>query len=131
MNFAHVFTVLFLSLFYSKVYCRPQFQPTLDTYKRFTLSKKFDLNNKRSSIVAIIGCSIKSGPEFELNASHEFGKETKIKGFFKKLLCGGYQHQLELTKKLKNGMELKATYGGSNTGGNKIGLNLKIPIVKD
>ena len=113
---------------YSKVYCRPQWNSTPGPNKRFTLSKRFNFNNKRSSIGATIGYSIKSGLQFGLIGSHKLHKETKIQGSLNKLQGGGYQYKLELSKKFKNGMMLKTNYEGSNTGGNRIGFSLDIPI---
>ena len=128
MDFAKIFAVSFLSFYYSKVYCRPQWYSTPDPNKRFTLSKKFSFNNKRSSIGVNIGYGTKSGLQFGLNASHKLPKETKIQGSFSILEGGGYQHNLEVSKKLKNGMRLKTNYKGSNTGGNKISVGFAIPI---
>ena len=131
MEFVHIFTVLVLSLCYSKVYCRPQWRPmsvdSFDPNKSFSLSKTLDFNNKHSSIGGSLGYDRTSGFGLGLKGSHTFGKGTTLHGSIYKSQRGGSTNTLGFNQKFKTGTNIF----GSNTnfrGGisNTLGLGQNI-----
>lgn len=128
MDFANAFAILFLSLCYSKVYCRPQWKATPDPNTYFTVSKIY--KNNRLSIGGTLGYSRKSGFGVGVKVSHSFDKNVRLDVSSYKSQHDGCQLKLGVSFKCKNDASVRVTYERSGNGGNKIVIGFPFNIFR-